>query len=113
MDSQIQKEPSGLEVQSLDQVSHFTKSEDFEVPNHPNDFSGLGETLPLKDVIPGSKNNGNQTCEVPDQIEHWFSRALHSTDRSLISGDGAPPRDWRQSAEETCPFFQKLNKAVT
>ncbi|CAG0894468.1 unnamed protein product, partial [Cyprideis torosa] len=69
MASEVQKEPSGLEVQSLDEVYHMTKSEDFEVPNHPNDFSGSGETVPLQDVIPESMDNGNQTCDVPDQIE--------------------------------------------
>ncbi|CAG0897816.1 unnamed protein product [Cyprideis torosa] len=44
-------------------------NKDFEVPNHPNDFSGSGETLPLKDIVPGPMDNDNQTCEVPDQIE--------------------------------------------
>ncbi|CAG0903135.1 unnamed protein product [Cyprideis torosa] len=69
MASEIQKEPSGLEVQSLDEVSHMTKSDDFEVPNQSNDFSGLGETVSLQDVIPESMDNRNQTCDVPDQIE--------------------------------------------
>ncbi|CAG0904761.1 unnamed protein product [Cyprideis torosa] len=69
MASGIQKEPSALEIQSLDEVFHLTKSEDFEVPNDPNDLSGSGENVPLLDVIPGSMDNDNQTCDVPDQIE--------------------------------------------
>ncbi|CAG0904553.1 unnamed protein product, partial [Cyprideis torosa] len=63
MASEVQKEPSGFEVQSLDEVSHS------EVSSDPNDFSGLGETLPLVDVIPGSMDNNNETCDVPDQIK--------------------------------------------
>ncbi|CAG0896419.1 unnamed protein product [Cyprideis torosa] len=69
MASEIKKEPSSLEFQSLDEVSRVTKLEDSEVSSDPNDFSGLGETLPLEDVIPGFTDNNNETCDVPDQIK--------------------------------------------
>ncbi|CAG0904262.1 unnamed protein product [Cyprideis torosa] len=69
MASEIQKEPSALEGSFLDEVSHFTKFEDSEVPSDPNGFHGSGENVPLHDDIPGSMDNDNQTCDVPDQIK--------------------------------------------
>ncbi|CAG0905167.1 unnamed protein product [Cyprideis torosa] len=69
MASEIRKEPSALEMQSLDVTLNFTKLEDSEVSSDPNDFSRSGETLPLPDVTPGSMGNKYGTSGLPDQME--------------------------------------------
>ncbi|CAG0901848.1 unnamed protein product, partial [Cyprideis torosa] len=69
MASEIQKEPSGLEVQSLDEVLHLAKLEDSQVFSDPNDFSGSGEAVLLQDIAPGPMDSNNLTCDIPDQVE--------------------------------------------
>ncbi|CAG0899951.1 unnamed protein product [Cyprideis torosa] len=66
MASEIQKEPSALEAQSLDEVFHSTKLEDSDVLSVPNAFSGSGNAVPLQDVSPISMDNNNQTCDVTE-----------------------------------------------
>ncbi|CAG0904640.1 unnamed protein product, partial [Cyprideis torosa] len=57
MASEIQKEPSALEVESMDEAVYLTKLDNSEVSIDSNDFSGSGETMPLPAVIPGSIDN--------------------------------------------------------
>ncbi|CAG0899409.1 unnamed protein product [Cyprideis torosa] len=95
-DSKSKQRNNPFVLFSLDEVSHFTKSEDFEVPNHPNDFSGSGETLPLKDVIPRSMDNDNQRCDVPDRIE--------------VSEDDGTVRKAKNSGGHCHVFFAKRTR---
>ncbi|CAG0879461.1 unnamed protein product [Cyprideis torosa] len=94
MASEIRKEPSTLEAQSLEEVLDRTKLEDSEVSNDHNDLSGSEDTLPLEIVTPGSMDNCNQTFDVPDQIEiseddgtsgHLSSHKLTHTRKKLFA----------------------------
>ncbi|CAG0903844.1 unnamed protein product [Cyprideis torosa] len=67
MNSETEKEPSGLELSEADDGCTLPKFDGIEVLSDHNEFQESGETAPEKD--PGSTHNSSQTGDAPDHVE--------------------------------------------
>ncbi|CAG0901925.1 unnamed protein product [Cyprideis torosa] len=61
MNSEIEKDPSGIEIPRTDDGYALPKFDSDEMLTDQNEFPESGETLPLTDFVPGSTDNNNQT----------------------------------------------------
>ncbi|CAG0905900.1 unnamed protein product [Cyprideis torosa] len=71
MNSEIEKQPSGIEIPRADDGYALPKFDANEILTDQKEFPESGETPPLTDFVPGSTDNNNQTSgeRAPDQIE--------------------------------------------
>ncbi|CAG0898567.1 unnamed protein product, partial [Cyprideis torosa] len=71
MNSEIEKEPSGIEIPRADDGYALPKFEANEMLTDQHEFRESEETPLLTDFVPGSTDNNNQTsgARAPDQIE--------------------------------------------
>ncbi|CAG0909461.1 unnamed protein product, partial [Cyprideis torosa] len=69
MNSETEKEPSGLELSEADDGCALPKFDGIEVLSDHKEFQESGETAPLKDAVPGSNHNSSQTGDAPDHVE--------------------------------------------
>ncbi|CAG0882994.1 unnamed protein product, partial [Cyprideis torosa] len=69
MNSEVEKEPSGVEIQGADDGFAFPKFDGMEVLADHHEFAESGETAAPTDTVPGYTENDNQTGDASDQIE--------------------------------------------
>ncbi|CAG0901660.1 unnamed protein product [Cyprideis torosa] len=69
MNSEVEKEPSGVEIQREDVGFALPKFDGMEVLAEHHEFAESGETAAPTDTVPGYTDNDNQTGDASDQIE--------------------------------------------
>ncbi|CAG0907312.1 unnamed protein product, partial [Cyprideis torosa] len=69
MNSEVEKEPSGVEIPRPDDGFALPKFDGMEISTGHHGFPDSGKTTPLKDIVPGYTENDNQTGGASDRIE--------------------------------------------
>ncbi|CAG0903266.1 unnamed protein product, partial [Cyprideis torosa] len=69
MNAEVEKEPSGVEIQGADYGFALPKFDGMEVLADHHEFAESGETAAPTDTVPGYTENDNQTGDASDQIE--------------------------------------------
>ncbi|CAG0882068.1 unnamed protein product, partial [Cyprideis torosa] len=97
MNSEVEKEPSGVEIQGADDGFALPRFDGMEVLADHHEFAESGEIAAPTDSVPGHTDNDNQTGDASDQIE--------------VSEDGGTVRKGKNSIDN-CQQKKRFSCAV-